>query len=290
MHELLNRLALIALCVGLIVSSASRARADIDPRVKDAAKAAAACAPVQADAAVPLGGGTMNPAVFKVIDGGILCVKGQFYYDSAKKIRAIPDPAAIKVMVIESGGGIVLPAIQLAELAERYRWLIVVSNLCSSSCANYVFLANTEKIVLPNSFVSWHGLPVSSTVAAESFEKDFAANGGMAALAGSGFTRDQMRQYTIDNAVQSEKFFAAHGISEDLARVRPQPDAKFSKAYAQTYQQAVAAGNINWEYGRHALLERWHVSKIVYMWQPKDREAETLAFKQRNGWWLFFFN
>jgi len=290
MTKVLYRLGLIAVAAGLVIGDAGHALADVDSRVKDAAKAAVACAPVQPDKSVPLGGTTMNPAVFKVIDGAILCVKGTFYYDSPQRIRAIPNPAAIKMMVSDSGGGIVLPAIQLAELAERHGWLVVVSNNCYSSCANYVFLADTEKIVLPNSFVSWHGLPVSSTEAAETFEKEFAANGGMAALEGSGLTREGLRKYMIESAVQSEKFFAAHGISQDLARQRPEPDAKFSKAYTEEYRQAVAAGKINWAYSRHALMERWKVGKILYMWQPKDREAETAAFKQRNGWWLFFFN
>lgn len=288
MMKLVNRIGLVVAFASVTIGAG--ALADVDPRVKDAAKAAAACTSVQPDKPVTIGGSTMNPAVFKVIQGGILCVKGSFYFDSEKKIEAIPSPTAVKTMVIDSGGGFVLPAIQLAKLAERYAWLVVVSKNCYSSCANYVFLADTEKVVLPDSFVSWHGLPFSSKAAAEKFDKEFAANGGMAAFAGSGLTAEQARQYTLESAVKSEEFFAEHGISEDLARQRPQPDAKFSKSYSEEYRRAVAAGNINWAYSRHALLDRWKVRKILFMWQPKDREAQTAAFKQRNGWWLFFFN
>jgi hypothetical protein len=284
------RLSFFLIAATALVAGAASIRAAELPAVSAARQATAACGPVQPEKSVSGGFGAMNPAVFEVIGGGVLCVKGQFYYDSSKKIEAIPDPSAIKTMVIDSGGGFVLPAIELARMAERYGWLIVVSNNCYSSCANYVFLADTEKIVLPNSFVSWHGLPVSAKEATENFDKYFAANGGMAGLAGSGLTREEFRRYTVDSAVESEKFFAAHGISEDLARAVPKPDAKFSKAYAEELSQALAAGKINWAYSRHALIEHWKVPKILYMWQPKDREAETLAFKQRNGWWLFFFN
>jgi hypothetical protein len=77
-------------------------------------------------------------------------------------------------------------------MAERYGWLVVVSRSCFSSCGNYVFLSNTDKVVLRGAFVGWHGLPPPPEQVKENFEREFAKPGGPASLGqiGAGFTHD----------------------------------------------------------------------------------------------------
>jgi len=223
MTSLSKQSALIA-AVALIASAANGHAAA--PEAVDVAKqAAAACGPVRADAPVTTPAGSMQSAIFEVVNTEVLCVKGEFVFESPEKISAIPNPAAIKYLVIDSGGGLVLPAIQLAEMAERYGWLVIVSRSCFSSCGNYVFLSNTDKVVLRGAFVGWHGLPPPPEQVKENFEREFAKPGGPASLRqiGVGFTHDQALEYTMNNSKASDKFFISHGLSRDLAS-RP-PDA-----------------------------------------------------------------
>ena len=263
-----------------------------DPRVADAAKAAAFCSSVKPDPQETTSDGTVEPAIFKVVNTDVLCVKGNFYFNSSERIAAIPDPAAIKYLVIDSGGGIVLPAIQLAEMAERYRWLVVVSRSCYSSCANYVFLSDTDKIVLRGAFVMWHGLPNSSKTAREEFDRELAARGGKLDFGppGTSATPDQAFKFVMANAKQSEKFFASRGISQDLANRPPEPNSTFSAAYAELYKKARQAGKVNWTYSKRALIHKWKVRRIFWMREPADKEAATATIQKKYGWQLFFFD
>jgi hypothetical protein len=301
MTNLRKQAARIAIFAALIMSGAGHGLAAdprvanppaADPRVAEATKAAAVCSSVKPDPAEATGGGTMEPAAFKVMNTDVLCVTGNFYFNSSERIAAIPDPAAIKYLVIDSGGGIVLPAIQLAEMAERYRWLVVVSRSCYSSCANYVFLSDTDKIVLRGAFVMWHGLPYDSKTAREQFDRELAARGGKLDFGppGTSATPDQAFKFVMANAVQSEKFFASRGISQDLANRPPEPNSTFSPAYAEQYKKARQSGKVNWTYSKRALIHKWKVRRILWMWEPADKEAATATIQKKYGWQLFFFN
>ena len=270
MTSLRKQVARIAAFAALILSGAGHGlaadskvadRPAADPRVADAAKAAASCSSVKPDPAQTTSDGTMEPAVFKVVNTEVLCVKGSFYFNSSERIATIPDPAAIKYLVIDSGGGIVLPAIQLAEMAERYRWLVVVSRSCYSSCANYIFLSDTDKIVLRGAFVMWHGLPYNTKTAREEFDRELAARGGKLDFGppGTSTTPDQVFKFVMANAMRSEKFFNSRGISQDLANRPPEANSTFSAAYAELYQKARQAGKVNWTYSKHALIHKWKV-------------------------------
>ena len=233
MTSLSKQLALIA-AVTLIASVANGHAAA--PKVVDVAKqAATACGPVRANSPVTTPAGSMQPAVFQVVNTEVLCVKGEFVFELPEKIGAISNPAAIKYLVIDSGGGLVLPAIQLAEMAERYGWLVIVSRSCFSSCGNYVFLSNTDKVVLRGAFVGWHGLPPPPEQVKEGFEKEFAKPGGPESLRqiGAGFTHDQAFEYTMKNSKASDKFFVSHGLSRDLASKPPDASSISSESYAR---------------------------------------------------------
>src|SRR5262249_55740117 len=160
-----------------------------------------------------------------------------------------------------SYGGAVLPAIQLAELAERFGWLVVVSGNCFSSCGNYVFLSNTDKIVLRGAFVGWHGLPWSPKAVEENFDREFAAHGGKITFGPPGTTREDERAYVMESAIASEKFFSSRGLSPDLASRPPNASESFSPASADQYKNALAAGPVTWTYSRRALSEEWNVQR-----------------------------
>ena len=70
------------------------------------------------------------------------------------------DPKASDVLVVTSTGGDVSAALKMAERIHTLRSSLVVSGLCLSSCANYLFLSAKEKVVLPGAVVGFHGGPI----------------------------------------------------------------------------------------------------------------------------------
>jgi hypothetical protein len=218
-------------------------------------------------------------AAFARPSESVLCMRGEFTHATLRMVREIPRPDAIKSLVINSGGGWT----ELAKLAERHRWLIVVQGACLSSCANYVFLARTDKVVLPQSVVAWHGLPKEpSEFDPAEFDKEKART-----QLGPEWA-DLDAQMVLSFLVHSKEFLAERGIPPELCRSRPQ--AGHSKAYVARLQALGVSGrNPFWSYGRKALEERFNVRGILYMWEPRTPEEGTaLASKQYNANVFFF--
>jgi hypothetical protein len=60
-------------------------------------------------------------------------------------------------LLIDSGGGDVAAAIELADWVFTRQLDITVTGMCLSSCANYVFPAARHKEIQPGAIVAWHG-------------------------------------------------------------------------------------------------------------------------------------
>ena len=98
------------------------------------------------------------PATFS-IEGSTVVIVGPldigFYERFLSAVRDREDE--ITTLRINSGGGITDEGIKLgAWIAER-NIDVVVDQLCFSSCANYIFTAGRNKIIMPDSIVGWHG-------------------------------------------------------------------------------------------------------------------------------------
>ncbi len=65
--------------------------------------------------------------------------------------------SGVRKLVVNSGGGDVEESLKIAELIHARGLGIVVDGVCASSCANYLFVAAKDKVVLPNSLLSFHG-------------------------------------------------------------------------------------------------------------------------------------
>lgn len=218
----------------------------------------------------------------------VLCVRGVFQLESLTSVRAITNPAAIQTLVISSDGGFTEPAIELAKLAEGHRWLIVVKDQCLSSCANYVFLSRTKKVVLPESMVGWHGLPMDPSefdpVAFEKWKqqmrRDHALPAGWEAVNATA---------ALSFLVHSKEFLAERGIPAELCRSRPQ--IGHSEAYVARLQTLGRSGkNPFWSYGREVLERKFGVRDILYMWEPRTPEEGTELASRRFNADLFFFD
>jgi hypothetical protein len=286
------RLASLAALASCICSSLPGPASAIleDPIVLAASSAAHSCKPIQANPSVQVVEGlALSPAKFQKAGDDVLCMIGHFVYESDASIDHIDNPSSVRFLIVNSGGGLVGPAIHLAQLAERYRWTVVISGHCHSSCANYLFLADVDKIVLPQSFVSWHGLPPDSAEARRAIEAP-PIQQFLRSLERAGLTGDEARAYLVQMSVSSERFYADRGLPPDLARRRPTFRNDDASEYADRYRKAVEAGPVTWTYSKKSLSETWNIKNIRSMWEPSDRDMATSTFKKVYGWELFFFD
>jgi hypothetical protein len=65
--------------------------------------------------------------------------------------------STVDVLEITSSGGLLLPAIDLANWVRRNKITVVVPMLCASACATIVFPAAWKKIIRSPGLVMWHG-------------------------------------------------------------------------------------------------------------------------------------
>jgi len=63
----------------------------------------------------------------------------------------------VRLLLIDSAGGDVAAAIDLADWVHARQLDIAVTGVCLSSCANYVFPAARQKEIRPGAVVAWHG-------------------------------------------------------------------------------------------------------------------------------------
>lgn len=90
-------------------------------------------------------------------DGSALVFTGRIDADAVvRAVRLLQDPQVTR-LVITSGGGLVGPALDLAEAVHARGIEVEVPTACMSSCANYVFPAGRRKVLGRTGAVAWHG-------------------------------------------------------------------------------------------------------------------------------------
>lgn len=95
------------------------------------------------------------------IDGrlGAIHYVGSLTPEANEEFLASFDSAAVqpRLLLIDSPGGDVGAAMDLGEWMLEHRMDVEVSDVCLSSCANYVFLAGRAKRLRRHSVLMWHG-------------------------------------------------------------------------------------------------------------------------------------
>ncbi|MGR4863694.1 hypothetical protein [Caulobacter sp. LARHSG274] len=71
----------------------------------------------------------------------------------------------VGTIVVNSGGGDVIPALKMAARIRARNLRVAVDGACVSSCANYLFVAGRRQVVLTRSVVLWHGGVTDEAVA-----------------------------------------------------------------------------------------------------------------------------
>lgn len=89
---------------------------------------------------------------------GELVLMGEITPAMATDLRKeLANNPGIDTIVIDSQGGIVTAALDMADIVRTHQLRLVVDGRCFSACAHYLFPAALRKTVLPGSLVGIHG-------------------------------------------------------------------------------------------------------------------------------------
>ncbi|HVE52896.1 MAG TPA: hypothetical protein VNB23_05890 [Ramlibacter sp.] len=89
--------------------------------------------------------------------GDAIHFSGRIEQASAARFLQLLQEPGVRRLVITSGGGLVAPALDMAEALRDARLDIEVPSACLSSCANYLFPAARHKTLGWRGAVGWHG-------------------------------------------------------------------------------------------------------------------------------------
>lgn len=108
------------------------------------------------------------------LDRQTLLMEGGIDDASVQAFRAALTDETRRI-VLNSTGGSVAPAIDIAEDILARGLDVEVRGICASSCANYLFVAGQTKWIAPGALVLWHGAPGGRVSADEQRERFRAA-------------------------------------------------------------------------------------------------------------------
>ncbi len=152
---------------------------------------------------------SVSLASFKERD--VLCLRGEIdkrmEEEITRRLRLRPRNLAV---VVDSAGGSVARAINIADLLSPHGFDLIVAKACYSSCANYLFVAAGRKFLLEGADIGWHG-----STAPRSFDRYidifFAKDKPLGASA-----RQKLRKRYEASKRAQEDFVRKYKISEDI--------------------------------------------------------------------------
>ncbi len=153
-----------------------------------------------------------EPAAFLSFkDRDVLCLGGEIDREMAQAVvrhmRRQPHHLAV---VADSGGGSVASAIEIADMLSTHGYDLIVAGKCSSSCANYLFVAASQKFLLEGVGIGWHG-----STAPRSFERYVDIFFSKERPIDAGALKKLQERYEASKYAQ-EKFVREHDVSEDI--------------------------------------------------------------------------
>ena len=100
-------------------------------------------------------------------EGQTIVFKGGIDKVSSEALIAAINEGANRI-VITSQGGSMEDALNIAEVMQKHKIVLEVKDYCISACANFLFIAASEKKLLPDAILGFHGGSLSSSA-----RKDF---------------------------------------------------------------------------------------------------------------------
>ena len=100
--------------------------------------------------------------IWRAGDETLLCISGSTDEAMLEAFQALgPEPFdGVRAVQVTSQGGALWVALEIAEPLSRAELPVIAQGLCISSCAQFIFMAGSPKIVAPNSVVAMHGGPL----------------------------------------------------------------------------------------------------------------------------------
>jgi hypothetical protein len=89
--------------------------------------------------------------------GDAVVFEGRIDFASAARFLQLLEQPGVAKVVITSPGGLVAPALDMAQAIQARGLALEVPSACLSSCANYVFPAARSKLLGRADAVGWHG-------------------------------------------------------------------------------------------------------------------------------------
>jgi hypothetical protein len=136
----------------------------------------------------------------------------------------------IKYLDISSGGGQLLPSIELADWVREKNIVVKIRGICASACANFVFPAAHEKLIVSPGLVIWHGSAEQKSVRdeQEKFEEEKriyeTAKPPASSTENQNFAKRQERFEMIQKQrVAQAVFYQRIGMNERLTRLGQEP-------------------------------------------------------------------
>lgn len=135
----------------------------------------------------------------------------------ADSVVQLIETGRYKTLRIESRGGDVVAGMKIGRAVYEQRMNVIVSRLCASSCANYIFTAASEKRIDDGGLVLWHG-----DVRQWNFMEDLARLEALAASTGlekmSETERRRLAAIRLSLQLQDD-FYALIGVKDGFARL-----------------------------------------------------------------------
>jgi hypothetical protein len=104
-----------------------------------------------------ISGCATNASTSLIVSGDTLLIQGSISDATAEQFKHAVDQGDISRVLVASGGGLVEPAIAIANEIHKRRMDVEVVGNCFSSCANYIFPAGANKTISGLGIVAWHG-------------------------------------------------------------------------------------------------------------------------------------
>jgi hypothetical protein len=98
-----------------------------------------------------------DPAQKVWVEGNQVILEGETNRYNVDRVKQAFDNGGIQFLQVNSPGGRVSTAMDLAELMMEEDLTLIVSERCFSSCANYFIPAATNVIIKKGAVVGWHG-------------------------------------------------------------------------------------------------------------------------------------
>lgn len=166
--------------------------------------------------------GAENPPAAEptvTVSGQELVFIGPITRASPVRVREAFAANTLSSIVIDSGGGDVEAALEIAALVRDHRLDVRVRGACLSSCANYIFPSGQRKFIVRGAIVAWHGS------SAHLHYQD---------TKGLGSSDPVIRQFNADLARKDAEFMRTIGVDPHVSWFGKLPPFNVANFYALT--------------------------------------------------------